>query len=187
MNAHPDERPPRRDPARLFLALWPDATALRAIQAWQQAVAWPSGARLTATPDLHLTLHFIGNVPRSRLPELTASLVQPFAPFDWVLDEFAVWQHGIAVLQPGQAAPAELLELHAGLARALDSLQLPVETRPFRPHVTLARHGTGAALRDGVEPAAARWRADAGYVLAESAGGYHVLQRFGARPSVLGR
>lgn len=188
MNAQPPHgpatRPPGRDPARLFLALWPDAAALRAIQAWQQAVAWPSGARLTAAANLHVTLHFIGNVPRARLPELTDGLgppqVQPFAPFDWALDEFDVWHHGIAVLQPSRPAPAALLALHASLAQALQTLQLPVETRPFRPHLTLARHGTGAALRTGASPAPVHWRADAGYVLAESAGGYHVLQRFGA-------
>lgn len=186
MNAQPPrgpaERPSGRDPARLFLALWPDAAALRAIQAWQQAVDWPSAARPTAASDLHLTLHFIGNVPRARLPELAAGLVQPLAPFDWVLDEFAVWHHGISVLQPSGPAPSELLALHAGLAQALHALQLPVDDRPFRPHVTLARHGTGAVLCGGVGPAPVRWRVDAGYVLAESAGGYRVLQRFGTGP-----
>lgn len=179
----PATRPaaPPRDPARLFLALWPDAPARRALHAWQQALRWPPDARLTAPPHLHLTLHFIGNVPRARLPELASSLVQPFTPFDWVLDDFAVWHHGIAVLQPSGEVPAALVELHAGLADALHSLALPVETRPFRPHVTLARHGSGAALPDGaIAPPPVHWRVHEGYVLAESAGGYHVLQRFAA-------
>jgi 2'-5' RNA ligase len=170
-----------RDPARLFLALWPDEPTRRGLQAWQQALHWPSTARLTAPSDLHLTLHFIGNVPRARLPELATGLAQPFMPFDWVLDEFAVWHHGISVLQPSGEPPAALLRLHASLAQALRLLALPVDARPFRPHVTLARHGSGARLPEGVAlPPAVHWHADAGYVLAESAGGYRVLQRFTA-------
>lgn len=174
---------PERDPARLFLALWPGAAARQAIQAWQQAVRWPPNARLTAPHHLHMTLHFIGNVPRARLPELVDGLAQAFTPFDWLLDEFAVWHRGIAVLQAGSPAPVELTALHAGLAEALQALRLPVETRPFRPHVTLARHGGGAALQPGEVVAPVHWRADAGYVLAESAAGYQVLQRFGAPSS----
>jgi 2'-5' RNA ligase len=178
----PASRPPvpPRDPARLFLALWPDATTRRALQTWQEAIRWPSNARLTTPAHLHLTLHFIGHVPRVRLPELAAGLTQPFTPFEWVLAEFAVWHHGIAVLQPSGETPPELAALHAGLANALRSLTLPVETRPFRPHVTLARHGSGAGLREGETPPLVHWRADDGYVLAESAGGYHALQRFAA-------
>lgn len=170
-----------RDPARLFLALWPDAPTRRAMQAWQQALHWPSNARLTAPPHLHLTLHFIGNVPRARLPELATGLVQPFTPVELVLDQFAVWHHGIAVLQPSGETPAALIDLHGALAEALRALALPIEDRPFRPHVTLARHGSGAALPEGATPPPpVRWRADDGYVLAESAGGYQVLQRFAA-------
>ncbi|HEX5687329.1 MAG TPA: RNA 2',3'-cyclic phosphodiesterase [Ideonella sp.] len=178
---NPPPSTPPRDPARLFLAMWPDPPTQRAMHAWQQVLRWPSNVRPTAPAHLHLTLHFIGNVPRARLPALASGLVQPFAPFDWVLDEFTVWHHGIAVLQPSGETPAELIALHAGLADALRTLALPVETRPFRPHVTLARHGSGAALPEGTTPPPpVHWRVDNGYVLAESAGGYRVLQRFAA-------
>ncbi|MFZ5547806.1 MAG: RNA 2',3'-cyclic phosphodiesterase [Pseudomonadota bacterium] len=168
------------DPARLFLALWPDAATRQALQAWQGAIAWPADARPTAPAHLHLTLHFMGAVPRARLPALQAGLGRPFTPFTLQLAELALWRGGLAVLLPAQAPP-ELAALHAGLAVALRSLALPVDERPFRPHVTLARHAAGAMLTAPVAPLA--WRADTGYVLAESAGGYHVLHAFGAATS----
>jgi len=126
-----------------------------------------------------MTLHFIGAVPRSRLPELARGLaVPPVAPFELVLDEFSVWHHGIAVLQPSAPAPGPLANLHGHLADALRSLELPAESRPFRPHVTFARHGQGGTLSDA-SPVPVRWACDGSYVLAESAGGYHVLMKFG--------
>jgi 2'-5' RNA ligase len=180
MSVMHDATPPTpADPARLFIALWPDEVVHAQLLAWQRSVSWPRGARPAAAAGLHMTLHFVGTVPRSRLPELAVALaVPPVPPFELLLDEFAVWHHGIAVLQPSAKAPDELLLLHARLGDALRSLALPVETRPFRPHVTLARHGEGATLA-GAAPAPVRWAGGDGHVLAESAGGYHVLQRFG--------
>ena len=60
--------------SRLFVALWPDAEALRTLAAWQSRWAWPQGAALVAPAQLHLTLHFIGATPDERLPELTRAL-----------------------------------------------------------------------------------------------------------------
>lgn len=177
MSASKTPSPPP-DPARLFIALWPDEGVRLQLADWQRAVSWPRGSRLAAPAGLHMTVHFIGAVPRSRLPELSRGLAVPPVPaFELSLDEFAVWHHGIAVLQPSTPMPEPLSELHARLADALRSLELPVEPRPFRPHVTFARHGQGAVLA-GTPPLPVRWACDGGYVLAESAGAYHVLQRF---------
>ncbi|MGM9487904.1 RNA 2',3'-cyclic phosphodiesterase [Ideonella sp. YS5] len=175
-SAKPPSSPP--DPARLFIALWPDEQVRSALLSWQDAVRWPKGARLAAPAGLHLTLHFIGAVPRSRLPELATGLaVSPVPPFELVLDEFAVWRQGVAVLQRSAPAPEALATLHGRLADALRALALSVESRPFRPHVTFARHGQGAALTEA--PAPVTWACSGGHVLAESAAGYRVLHRFG--------
>jgi RNA 2',3'-cyclic 3'-phosphodiesterase len=181
----PSPQPPVSPPdrARLFIALWPDELVRDGLLAWQRAVRWPRDARLAAPAGLHLTLHFIGAVPRSRLPELAAGLVVPAVPpFELLLDEFTVWPRGIAVLQPSAPAPAALATLHARLGDALGALDLPVEARPLRPHVTFARHGQGATLSADAPPPV-RWACDGRYVLAESAGGYRVLQTFGMQAS----
>jgi 2'-5' RNA ligase len=164
---------------RLFLALWPDARTRAAILAWQQAWDWPPAAAPVAAERLHLTLHFIGNVPRERLPRVAAGLQAAFEPLDFVLDRAEVWPNSVAVLQP-QRTPRALGELHLRLAHALRELELPVESRPFRPHVTLARRARGAMpspREDGVP-----WRASDGYVLVESlpgGAGYEILRRLG--------
>lgn len=178
MQEAPNGPTPLPDPARLFLALWPGNAARRALSGWQQAVSWPQGARLAAPTGLHLTLHFIGAVARHRLDELALGLaVAPSPPFTLRLGDFTVWRGGIAVLQ-AEASPPPLLELHARLAQALRELGLPVESRPFRPHVTLARHAAHAGVAGDTAPPPVDWVADGGYVLAESAGGYRVLKRF---------
>ena len=163
---------------RLFLALWPDAALRGAMAQWQQAWAWPPGAKLVAPGQLHLTLHFLGNVAAARLGALHAGLRVPFDPFELQLGDAKVWPGGIAVLRPQQAPPA-LLVLHARLATALAALDFAAEPRQYKAHVTLARRAAGAVPPPG-NPAFT-WRANAGYVLVRTlpdGGGYEVLERF---------
>jgi RNA 2',3'-cyclic 3'-phosphodiesterase len=162
---------------RLFLALWPDAGTRDAIAACQQAWTWPPSAAPVAAERLHLTLHFIGSVPRERLPQLGPGLRVGFEPFEFSLDRAEVWPNTVAVLQPQRSAH-QMVELHVELAEALRQLDLPVESRPFRPHVTLARRAREAV--PPIQPIDVHWRADAGYVLVESlpgGAGYQILQR----------
>jgi 2'-5' RNA ligase len=166
------------DAVRLFLALWPGAAARETLRQWRDAWRWPAGAAPVHDDKLHLTLHFIGNVPRERLPAIEPALVVPFAAFDLAFGCATLWPHGLAVLQP-LSTPAHLMQLHTSLREALQRLQLPSEERAFRPHVTLARRAAGATpLADGP---ALRWRVR-GYELMESrlgaVGGYRVLRRY---------
>jgi 2'-5' RNA ligase len=87
------------------------------------------------------------------------------------------WPGGIAVLE--LAAPPGLLQLHGSLADVLRTLDWPVEARPFRPHVTFARHAQGAQPPREM-PALPAWTVDQGYVLARSVPGhgYEVLQTY---------
>jgi 2'-5' RNA ligase len=114
---------------------------------------------------LHLTLHFLGQVPRARLPELGQGLAVPFEPFDLNLHYGELWPGGIAVMRPASTPPA-LRALHERLHRALDRLQLPSSRQQLQPHVTLARRAQGAvppARREDIG-----WAVD-GFVLVESA------------------
>jgi len=170
--------PNRSPPWRLFLALWPDEFTREAIAAWQQSWRWPAGAKLVDRERLHLTMQFIGSVPAARVPELASGLRVPFETAEILFEKGKVWPGGIAVLQP-QSTPQPLLRLHARLARAVAALGLPVEERPLRAHVTLARKAPGATPPSA--GASLRWRADSGYVLVRSlpnGGGYEVLTRF---------
>lgn len=172
-------RPARADAARLrlFIALWPDPATRDAIAAWQHAWNWPAGAAPVRSERLHLTLHFLGDVPAQNLVALTAQLKVPCQKFSLSLGVPEVWGNGVAVLRPAPAAEG-LLRLHAALARRVAAFDLPLDARPFSPHITLARRAFGTPV-----PAAPQldWPVEQGYVLARSlpgGAGYQVLERF---------
>ncbi|HVE53705.1 MAG TPA: 2'-5' RNA ligase family protein, partial [Ramlibacter sp.] len=76
--------------------------------------------------------------------------------------------------------PPALAVLHADLAARLRLLQLRVETRRYRPHVTLARKAFGSRPPAGFAPLT--WHAGPGYALVHSlpgGRGYEAIQCFG--------
>lgn len=102
----------------------------------------PRGVRPVRPAQLHLTLHFLGDVEDDRLAALQDALAtvrhQPFT--------IAIRGTGVfpprgrpSVLWAGVAESPPLVELHAGIGAALEACGLEVERRPYAPHVTLAR------------------------------------------------
>ena len=177
--------PRPRSPAasiRLFLALWPAPRQRAALAHHGREWGWNPGPRLVAPDNLHLTLHFIGNVPRERLPQLRQALGVPCRAFELRLDQPQLWPHGIAVLTP-QVIPDALLQLHAALGAVLRRLDLPTEARDFRPHVTFARHAQGATPPPAMP--AIDWPVR-GYALVEARPGgaidYRVLETYPCCP-----
>jgi len=135
--------PAASGPARLFLALWPPPAvrdaALRHAAQW----SWPRSARRVRPDKVHMTLHFLGPVPRERIDALVGALAVPFEPCDLRLDHGEVWPGGIAVLGC-RVVPAALPALHARLGEALQRFGRAPERRPWRPHLTLARRAQAA-------------------------------------------
>jgi 2'-5' RNA ligase len=164
---------------RLFIALWPTAVVRAALCARREAIKWPPQASVVTDQKLHLTLHFIGQVPVALWPHLLPALQVPCRSAELEFGAALHWPHGLVVL-PATSLPEPLRELHQALAGALAELGLPVERRAFQPHVTLARRAAGAVLPALAPPL--RWRAS-GYALVNSdpAHGYRVLARFGQR------
>ena len=152
---------------RLFLALWPDDAVRERLARAQAAWAWPPRAARVPLERLHLTLHFLGEVDGRAAGRLAASLPRLSSPVALRLDRPVLWPQGIAVLEPS-SVPDALASLHAELAARLRVLALPVEARPYRPHVTLARHAHGAMPPGESTPV--EWRAD-GYALVRSVAG----------------
>lgn len=136
---------------RTFLALRPSPDQRRALGAVRERLAGaddPGAPRLRfVDPDAtHLTLAFLGEVPRERQHAVVAAArraAAACAPFRWTLEGVGafpgpvrprvVWvgvgdgREPVAALQ--RAVTAELRA--AGLA--------PPDDRPFTPHVTIAR------------------------------------------------
>jgi 2'-5' RNA ligase len=164
--------------ARVFLALQPPAAVQAALADHVAACCWPAGAAVYAPADWHLTLHFIGAIPRERLPALCTGLAVALTPFTLHLGVPAAWPHGLAVLLPDDPSPA-LLALHEVLGAGLHGLGLHTDTRPYQPHLTLARR---AALTQFAAAPSCDWPVRS-YVLMESTGQpearYRVLQHYG--------
>ena len=164
--------------ARLFLGLFPDSVVRRDLATWRDAGKWPRSATPVRSGRLHLTLHFIGDVPRERVPGLAEALCVPFEGFQMQFGRAILWPHGLAVLEPNDV-PDALKQLHAALAGVLRTLGLPLDARPYKAHVTLARRAAGAVLAcDGPSIA---WPIDR-YALMESTlgsdGGYTVVREY---------
>ena len=138
--------------ARLFIGLWPDELTRRALCAHRDAWQWPRRAAVMDDARLHATLHFLGDQPRELIAPLLEGLARlPFLPFTLNLTTAALWHGGIAVLEPDEV-PLALRDLHAEAGSLLQSLGLAVETRLYRPHVTLSRRAFGATPPPCVEP-----------------------------------
>ncbi len=165
------------DTARLFVTLWPDDPVRAALRAYRNQWQWPRSAAAMHGDKLHLTLHFLGSQPRASIPQLAEALAVPFSPFALAFGHADVWRHGSAVLEP-VAVPGALVDLHAALGQALAGLGVTLEDRPFRPHVTMGRHASGAIAPHA--PADIAWPV-AGYALVESGpdhGAYVVLRTY---------
>jgi 2'-5' RNA ligase len=124
---------------RLFLAIW-IPPALRRALLQEVTRRLPAGAgRRVAGADLHLTLLFLGPVASGRLQALVAACRRLRAPsFELRLTQTSCWGEGRLWVVEAEPVPA-LLELQRRLRASIARLGIALESRPYRPHVTLAR------------------------------------------------
>jgi 2'-5' RNA ligase len=111
-------------------------------------------ARITwASPRrMHITLSFLGEVEPDRASRLQASLAAPFdmPPFTIELAGLGTFPRSgpPRVVWAGVDAGGDgLVDLAGRLSTRLVALGLPVETRDYHPHLTLARIREAAGLR----------------------------------------
>lgn len=178
--------PAPTSPLRLFLALRPDPQAREALAAHLRRWAWDAQSVLHVPQDWHLTLHFIGPVLPAQLDALAPALDVPMAPFELLFGEAALWPHGVAVLLP-QTVPPALTQLQAQLGERLRAQGLRTDTRPYRPHVTLARHAQQAQPPAAVDVPAWRWPVRSYALMASNTlpapARYRVLRQYEAAPA----
>jgi 2'-5' RNA ligase len=150
--------------ARLFIGLWPPDEVRDAVLRHAGRWTWPRGARPVRPDKIHLTMHFLGSVPRDRVATLERAIAVPFDPFELRLTHGKLWPGGIAVLAP-EVVPPELRVLHERLGQALEGLGQTSARSQLRAHVTLARHAQRAV--PPAQPDDIRWPVR-GFALIES-------------------
>lgn len=100
-----------------------------------------TGARWVPADDLHLTLRFLGDIDGRTADEFIDSIL-PFTvePFDMTLSGLGVFgSQRPDVIWAGAEPKNVLTRLHQWHERAARAAGLEADSRPFVPHVTLAR------------------------------------------------
>ncbi|HEX5458452.1 MAG TPA: RNA 2',3'-cyclic phosphodiesterase [Steroidobacteraceae bacterium] len=149
---------------RLFFALWPDEGMREAMTEAIRAAAHASGGRPVPPSNLHVTMAFLGSVPEGRLGQLAAiarcaegprsgggaSLASEESGVELIFSRLEYWRAAHLLCAVPDQAPARVTALARGLQERLSesgfapdlkgpgSVGLNI-TRPFRPHVTVAR------------------------------------------------
>lgn len=102
-------------------------------------------AHLKWTPpyNLHITTKFIGEWEESRLNELIAALkpIENRSPLQIQIEGIGWFPnpHSPRILWTGVKSGPELAQLASDTDRALAKLGIPPESKPYSPHLTLAR------------------------------------------------
>lgn len=111
------------------------------------------GLRTVRPEGMHLTLKFLGNVPRSDVPEVASaisSVVGQFRPIAVEIGGFGAYpgERSPRVLWTGVNGPEALFSLRTDIEESLASLGFIPDSRPWSPHLTLARIRDGTSKRD---------------------------------------
>lgn len=125
---------------RLFFALWPDADLRWRLQAAADSIAFDAGVRRVPRANLHLTLHFIGNVYFDEMACMQRQARQVEAEaFQLEIDGQGIFSKPAVGWLGCSSVPDGLRQLHRQLGSRLQSCGFLPESRPYHPHVTVAR------------------------------------------------
>jgi RNA 2',3'-cyclic 3'-phosphodiesterase len=143
--------------ARLFFALWPDSFTRAAIAgAVAPIVREVTGrgevgaARAVPTANYHFTVAFLGAVPLTDFERLCLVAEQTaeayrrsgLGPIAVTVDTLEHWRKPQVLVATSPTASPSAAALAARLTHALTGAGFAPDSKPFRPHLTLARKVT---------------------------------------------
>lgn len=151
-----DLTPHAPDQARIFFALWPDERVRGELDRVAARLHRLRGGRRTRAETIHLTLLFVGNLPRSTVPVLQDAAADIRLPaFEMVFDRAECWRHNRIAFMTTSQPPQALTDLVTGLEGTLDRLGIAYDRRPYKPHVTLVRNADCRPVAPATQPI--RW------------------------------
>ena len=154
--------------SRLFFALWPGDETRQKLAQLNRSIQ--SKDFIPVPPhNYHVTLVFVGSVNKaSELAIKQRAADISSVPFEITFDHLSYWlKPKVLCLTSQQTPPQPLMILSESLNSAVTSCGIPTDTRPYNPHVTLARHVSTFVEQD-CDPIF--WRADS-FCLVESCSG----------------
>ncbi|TNF33940.1 MAG: RNA 2',3'-cyclic phosphodiesterase [Gammaproteobacteria bacterium] len=142
---------------RLFFALWPsDDVRAAMVKVFKQSSQAKLRAKTVMPGNLHITLHFIGNVDTERQACLhQAATSVRSEPFNLRLDRYGHFYQARVFWLGCSDIPPVLKQLYTDLATAFTGCGYTADKRPYAPHVTLMRK----LLKPGplIQPEAIHW------------------------------
>jgi len=133
------------DKVRTFIAVPLSAELQQAIRRIQRDLADALPDMRWVRPEtIHLTLAFLGDIPQESLENVASSMLsigELFAPFEAQVAGLGAFPSRVRprVIWLGLEKCAPLLQMQAVLTEIVTTAGLPVEDRPFTPHLTLGR------------------------------------------------
>ena len=128
---------------RAFIALVPDAMTASTLASFR-CVLPQTGmiARPYEPEDLHLTLAFLGHLDCDKASAILSALNTMAAPLPTLTCIGQAWwpnaqRPRVHVMRYG--LPPALRSMFQSVQSLVKRLELPIDTRPFQPHITLAR------------------------------------------------
>jgi 2'-5' RNA ligase len=127
--------------ARLFFAFWPDAPVRARLADLAGSLAAGSAARAVPQENLHATIAFVGAVPIALFERVRAiGAAQRAAACSMRFEALEYWPKPEVVVAATRTVDPGLERLWQRLHRDLAGLQLALDAKRLRPHVTLATH-----------------------------------------------
>jgi 2'-5' RNA ligase len=126
--------------SRLFFALWPSDETRQSIVKTFSSLSLKTKGRATQTGNLHLTLHFVGQVTVDVKDCMhVAAQTVDFPAFEFKLDRLGYFPRPKVLWMGAQESSVELAQLHKKLGMAIATCGYRLEARAYAPHLTLMR------------------------------------------------
>ncbi|MEK3733698.1 RNA 2',3'-cyclic phosphodiesterase [Paenibacillus sp. FSL M8-0334] len=156
---------------RLFIAVHLPEEASANIREWAEKLSGQASFRKWVHPaDYHVTVQFLGDTPAGRIPEIVQALqtaASAHAPFMLGVSNAGVFGTNASprILWAGLNGDIKALSaLHRSVVSSMEAFGYVPESRPYRPHITVARkfEGKFPFMMDllGSGPNPIQWKVD---------------------------
>jgi 2'-5' RNA ligase len=176
---------------RLFVAIPLAAEVVHELSACTARLkSGHDGLRWSEQESWHITLQFLGDTRAEQYASLVARLAEVTSPpVPVYVEDLGVFERA-AIFHAGVRLTLPLIALQRSVVAATSQCGFVPESRPYQPHITLARgrRGTRSHALHGLESKIARQPAFSAFVarefllyeshLSHSGSRYQVLQRF---------
>jgi RNA 2',3'-cyclic 3'-phosphodiesterase len=124
---------------RLFFALWPDNITRRRCAAVMQSICL-GNSKPVNPGNLHVTLLFLGKLAlEQEIAVRQAAMTIPVPKISLRFDQLSFWKKPGVICLTSVELSEELTALVNNLTMLAKKLDIPIDERPFKPHVTLAK------------------------------------------------